>query len=158
MPAKVDLTGHRFGRLVAIRPTDKRDGSNIIWECRCDCGGTRLASVRHLKGGAVQSCGCIHAENLTKTPREVKLGQIENTNLSRIRSKARQRNNTSGVRGVSFDKKSKRWAAYIYFQRRRYHLGYFDTLEGAAKARKAAEGHTHDDFVLWHQSNAPAGQ
>ena len=33
-----DLTGKRFGKLVAIEPTQKRAGSYVIWKCRCDCG------------------------------------------------------------------------------------------------------------------------
>ena len=32
-----DLTGERFGRLVAVAPTNKRtSGKNIVWECKRD--------------------------------------------------------------------------------------------------------------------------
>lgn len=59
MPAALDLRNQRFGRLVALEPTELRDGSNIIWRCECDCGKIHLASVRNLRGGFVRSCGCL---------------------------------------------------------------------------------------------------
>lgn len=49
------------------------------------------------------------------------------------------RNSTSGVRGVSYQKKDKLWTAYIYHNKKRIHLGSFKSLEGAAFIRKQAE-------------------
>ena len=56
-----NLTGRRFGHLVAIRPTDLRDRANrtVIWFCRCDCGEYKLANSNHLQYGGVRSCGCL---------------------------------------------------------------------------------------------------
>ena len=48
-------------------------------------------------------------------------------------------NNSSGVPGVSFDKKRGRWRARIVLTGQDQHLGYFDDLEAAVEARKAAE-------------------
>lgn len=53
-----DLTLQRFGRLVAITRTEQRSDSNIVWECRCDCGATALVSGRNLVRGFTKSCGC----------------------------------------------------------------------------------------------------
>lgn len=47
--------------------------------------------------------------------------------------------NTSGVVGVSFNKKSKKYVAYITKNYKMVWLGAYDTLEEAAKARRAAE-------------------
>ena len=57
----VDLTGERFGKLVAVRPTEKRQkGSNsVLWECNCDCGNTTYVSTGDLRGGNTRSCGCL---------------------------------------------------------------------------------------------------
>lgn len=56
----IDLTGQRFGKLVAIRPTEKRSGSFVVWECKCDCGNTAYVSVGNLhKEDGTKSCGCI---------------------------------------------------------------------------------------------------
>jgi hypothetical protein len=46
-------------------------------------------------------------------------------------------NNTSGVTGVSRNKK--RWSAHIYVMYKKIHIGTFDTIEEAAKERRAAE-------------------
>jgi len=39
MPAKKDLTGKRFGRLLVEYDTGKKNSYNrILWHCKCDCG------------------------------------------------------------------------------------------------------------------------
>jgi hypothetical protein len=47
--------------------------------------------------------------------------------------------NKTGVRGVSWCKSKGKWRAAIYVKNKQTHVGYFDTLEEAAVARKAAE-------------------
>ena len=54
-----DLTGRRFGLLTAVRPTEKRNRSSVVWECICDCGKTALADNRALTSGNAVSCGCL---------------------------------------------------------------------------------------------------
>lgn len=57
-----DLTGQRFGRLVAIGPTGKRTKHlSHIWLCLCDCGNTKEvpASCLTNKKSNVKSCGCL---------------------------------------------------------------------------------------------------
>ena len=49
------------------------------------------------------------------------------------------KNNTSGVKGVSYNKRAKKWISYIRYDNSTLHLGYFDTFEEAVKARKEAE-------------------
>lgn len=44
-------------------------------------------------------------------------------------------NNTSGVKGVNFDRKSGKWLARIQIDGIRVHLGLFNTKEEAARAR-----------------------
>lgn len=64
-----DLTGQRFGKLIAIRPTDERKNKSVVWECRCDCGNTVFVKSTDLLKGGTQSCGCMKkgapAKNLT---------------------------------------------------------------------------------------------
>lgn len=55
----IDLTGKRFGKLVAISIDHKSNsGTRVYWECACDCGGTRIVSNDHLRNGDISDCGC----------------------------------------------------------------------------------------------------
>lgn len=57
-----DLTNKRFGKLLVVKETDKRDSSgSIIWECKCDCGNTTYTSTSNLNTGT-KSCGCLKSE------------------------------------------------------------------------------------------------
>lgn len=57
-----DLTGQRFGRLMAIRPTDERWRTSVVWECQCDCGQTCRVPSSWLRSGSKRSCGCLQDE------------------------------------------------------------------------------------------------
>jgi len=48
-------------------------------------------------------------------------------------------NNSSGIKGVSWDKDAKKFRACIRINGKRKHLGFFTSLEAAAAARQAAE-------------------
>ena len=54
---RIDITGQRFGRIVAIESTTKRSGGNIVWKFRCDCGEIAYVPTSNL--GMVKSCGCL---------------------------------------------------------------------------------------------------
>lgn len=67
-------------------------------------------------------------------------------------------NNTSGVRGVSWNKRQNAWHAYANLNGRRYHGGFHLTLEAASQAARTlrAQLHTHDDHEEWvskHKGN-----
>lgn len=49
------------------------------------------------------------------------------------------KNNTSGVTGVSFNKKFNKWKSEIQVNRRRIFLGWYDKIDDAIKIRKEAE-------------------
>lgn len=53
-----DLTNQKFGSLIAIRPTEKRSGSQVVWECLCNCGNTCYVGASNLICGHTSSCGC----------------------------------------------------------------------------------------------------
>lgn len=61
-----DLTGQRFGRLVALRPTDWREHKHVVWECQCDCGGIVYARGSHLAAGTILTCGCSRGNPLSE--------------------------------------------------------------------------------------------
>ena len=55
-----DLTGRRFGKLVAMRPGPKTKSGRTTWVCRCDCGKEKEILAYSLKCGDTRSCGCEH--------------------------------------------------------------------------------------------------
>jgi hypothetical protein len=55
----LDLTNQRFGRLVAVKPTEERKRRNKVWLCQCDCGNFCATPAYTLKGERIHSCGCV---------------------------------------------------------------------------------------------------
>ncbi len=39
-----DISGHRFGALVAVETVGAKDGQRL-WRCECDCGGSIVAKT-----------------------------------------------------------------------------------------------------------------
>ena len=66
MPRYEDLTGQRFGKLIVLEATDKKNADGRrIWKCLCDCGNIKYTTCQNLKRGACKSCGCINKEQIT---------------------------------------------------------------------------------------------
>lgn len=62
-----DLTGRRFGHLVALEPV-LAPPARRKWLCRCDCGGSKMTDTSTLLAGRCTHCGCSPAwtrEDLT---------------------------------------------------------------------------------------------
>ena len=59
-PRYEDLTGQRFGRLIAVTNVSKKGKAR--WICTCDCGNEVSVAAHHLKSGGTRSCGCLHSE------------------------------------------------------------------------------------------------
>lgn len=59
-PGQRDLSGKRFGKLVALEPTAERSSKgDTIWKCRCDCGNIIFSPLTQLTQGYKKSCGCM---------------------------------------------------------------------------------------------------
>lgn len=146
---KQDITGERFGRLTAVRPTEQRDNNgSVIWELRCDCGNLTYKTVNALKSGRVLSCGCKYRETRSETVKH-RRDMVEGTNVSNIVvSKHLRSNNTSGHTGVGLDRRTGKWYAYINFQKKHYNLGLHKDKSAAIRARRAAEARLHDPVIL----------
>ena len=60
----ISLVGHRYGSLTVIGFAGVRldgrakDHPNRTWNCRCDCGETRVYRANDLRRGKTTSCGC----------------------------------------------------------------------------------------------------
>lgn len=140
-----DISGQRFGRLLALSPTDRRDGKgSVIWSCRCDCGTDTEASQDALSWGRTRSCGCLKREmqgNIAES-----LTFADGTCLEWLSSRKHRSDNTSGHRGV-YKNKNGTWRVAIGLQNKRYHIGNYKSFEEAVKARDIVEELLHDGFV-----------
>lgn len=131
-----DIKGKTFHRLTAQYPLRERDSKgNVIWHCICQCGNEVNISYNTLMYTDIRSCGC------WKRERESNLGdliaRVDGTSIDLIKSNKIPSNNTSGVKGVYYQKG--KWLAKIVFQKKQYHLGQYDNIESAKKAREEAE-------------------
>ena len=74
----------------------------------------------------------IRADNRIANLREV-------TNKQNLQNAGKSSHNTSGHTGVYWYKRDSKWVAHIRHNHKLIHLGYFNTIEEAIAARKAAE-------------------
>lgn len=63
MGAVIDLTGQVFGRLTVLhRAQGVKKKGRAAWECRCECGNTKVVIGKDLRNGKTKSCGCLRGE------------------------------------------------------------------------------------------------
>ena len=67
MPARIDVTGQRFGRLIVLGDAPKKSGERRKVVCACDCGAEIVCEPRQLTRGKTRSCGCLQKEAVAKT-------------------------------------------------------------------------------------------
>lgn len=93
MPRKLDLSGKRYGRLIAIRESDKKSKSgHIMWVCQCDCGNKKIVSSTHLVNGAIRSCGCLLRETTIERNHQEKVKHgMKNTKIYAVWNGMKQR-------------------------------------------------------------------
>jgi hypothetical protein len=110
-----NISGVRYGRLVAVKPIKIQPGGSI-WLFRCDCGGTTEAKTNNVKSGNTASCGCLRRESVSAqrtTHGHSKGGKETKTFKAWMRMRERCMNPKTerwphyGGRGISV---CKRWA------------------------------------------------
>ena len=146
-----NIANRRFGRLVALFPTEKRDRKGCIyWHCRCDCGTELDVTLDRLVYGDYRSCGCLKKE-LQASINET-LTFVDGTCVEWIEKRKSRCDNTSGFRGVYHTSKGN-YRVSIGFQKQRYYVGTYPTFEQAVQARLKAEELIHNGFLkayrLW---------
>ena len=143
---KKDITGKRFGRLVALYPVAKgTPPRKTFWHCRCDCGKELDVNTISLLHGRTQSCGCQNQEQSAKMHEH--MHYQDNTCIETLKQIHNgQQKNKNGFRGL-FLTKSGSYRANITFQGVHYHLGYFSDMADAVRARLDAEAVMHDGYI-----------
>ena len=151
---KLDLTGHRYGKLTVIGPAENI-GTRTAWLCRCDCGRETVVRSNRLRSGHTTSCGYVAPASGAGIRG---LTYIDGTCVAMLRAKTVRRNNTSGVPGVEWVARKQRWRASICFKGKRHYLGSYRSFDDAVKARKEAEEEFHDRFLREFAASQAAGQ
>lgn len=132
MDIKKKIVGNRYGRLVV---TEELGNGYVM--CHCDCGRDKRVRKWLLMQGGIHSCGCLRRETVPGHG-DIKSLSKDGTNLSILTSKNIRSSNTSGVRGVHWDKARSKWVGGIKVKgvekKKR-----FDTLEEAIEYRKMLE-------------------
>lgn len=72
---KLDITGKRWGRLVAVRQVgyttpDQAGKRQAVWVWRCDCGNEKEIPATQVKHGGTRSCGCKAFEHTSSLRKE----------------------------------------------------------------------------------------
>lgn len=125
------------------------------WLCKCQCGNTIIVTNDSLKSGHRKSCGCLKKKTATVNNKialenRKKYDLVEGTSIRSINNPKLLKNNVSGVTGVYYDTKNKRWRARIEFKGKKYYLGSYKLKEDAIKARKEAEKEIYGKFLEWY--------
>ena len=134
MAYKIDLTGHKYGRLTVIEyaGTAHKKRENV-WKCQCDCGNIRIVTGSHLRSGHTTSCGCKSIEHVTSM--NYKTG-LSNSKLNRTYRNminrcywTKQRNyNDYGGRGITVCDEWRGDKGFENFSEWSFKNGYSDKL------------------------------
>lgn len=115
--------------------------------CRCICGRERWVPAAHLLQGRSLSCGCKRLETRTEeSAAALEKGHLLTADLGKEKLLSKyagfgrkgNKNSSTGITGVAVHR-SGRYRAYITVDRKQISLGYYDDINDAIAARKAAE-------------------
>lgn len=90
--------------------------------------------------GPIDHIDRVKTNNALKNLRQV-------TNAENIHNMDFRKDNKSGIRGVSWDKKNKKWTAKICLHRKQMYLGLFATLDDANRAYQTARDQLHPAYI-----------
>lgn len=145
-----DIAGKRFGKLTVLSRSKKRGprGARTValWRCRCDCGAIVYKPKDSLTNPELSMCAECALHYGVKMAREA-AGYVGGTQLSRITNIKETAANTSGCRGVYYEKTSNKWRARLRFKGKLISLGSFNSFEDAVEARKKGEELYFGEFV-----------
>lgn len=146
-----EINGEQYGHLTVTNAFRKK--SKLYAVCKCSCRKEFVVLAKNFP--KVKSCGCAQTrarkKNIQKAQKTFLNGCVENSSVYCIKPKKMLNNNTSGVRGITYDRTAQKWQAQIVFKRKTYKLGRYIDKEDAIKARKMAEEAMFGSFLKWFQ-------
>lgn len=145
-----DLTGRQIGKLKVLGLSDKRGSrgkrTTLLWKCQCECGAITYKPTDILNNQDLSMCSACAEKYGAQSARE-HAGFVEGTQVTKIQNMTLTAANTSGYRGVYYDKRSGKWRARLRFKGRLMNFGSHDSFEKAVQARKATEREYFGTFL-----------
>lgn len=118
----LDLRDRRFGRLVAIEPTEKRSRSRVVWRCKCDCGKEKMVAAYDLTSGVRLSCGCSRYDKTLRRAPAFRERKLILQNNRRARQLKAEGNYTTAEIEALYEKQHHKCANCLVFMApRAYH-------------------------------------
>lgn len=150
MRKEEEMIGRQFGWVTVLGRSKKRitRGKKSIptWKCRCRCGNIIYKTTDVLTNAEVSMCKACAGKYGTEKAREA-AGFVGGTQISKIKNMKPGVANTSGVRGVYYEKSSGKWRARLRFQGKIMSFGMYTKFEDAVTARKEAEVQYYGKFL-----------
>jgi hypothetical protein len=144
------LIGKRFGTWTVLEDAGRPKMGLYGVLCECDCGARAVVTINNLKRGESLGCKACGEKKVQDSLRETDL--IDGTSLSHLTQKKRS-DNTTGVKGVWFEKRSGKYIPELRIRGKKIWLGKYSRLEDAAKARQRAEEEYFDPILA--KNNRP---
>ena len=145
-----DLTGQVFGRLTVLERSEKRmiRGTRTVpmWRCRCECGVIVDKATDILTNDDVSMCAECAKQYSASIARKF-AGFVGGTQVTKLRDMSPGAANSSGVRGVYYEKRTNMWRARLKFKGKIMSFGSYEHFEDAVLARKEAEQHYFGEFL-----------
>lgn len=117
MRALIDMTGIRYGRLVAIDISHKvrmKRGEVIFWNFQCDCGQLLKAKGADVRTGHTKSCGCLQRDTIAEMASTHRMTGTKAYMAWKQMKRRCNKDSTEnyGSRGISYDE---RWSTFELF-------------------------------------------
>jgi len=126
MGSRIDITGQKFGKLLAIEYAYTNKSKKAVWKCICECGKEHYATAKDLRSGNTKSCGCSKVERAKKMKykdgrAKERLYKVWSGLIKRCENPNCNVFEYYGKRGISI---CEEWKEYANFKKWAYSNGY----------------------------------
>ena len=91
-----NLTGRKFGNLIALCRYESGLNGKSAWICKCDCGNKKVVRTTDLLSGKTKSCGCMRSASAKNTGIKNAIHGMSGSRLYKIWGGMKRRHRISG--------------------------------------------------------------